>query len=490
MKKGIKVFIAILLILDLGYTFYLNFHFPLDGDLASIMMPEAGQAYHDVLQDPFALDVLLEGRKYTNPNRYFSHAALNAWFRSVPFVFQTITNPVDSVYLAAALAKTAIQFFIIWLLAVIISNKSRLWEEGFLMAAVLITPLFQTFGLNRHMAIIDQSVTYVFFYALPLAMLLLFLLPVLREYLHGRKWEPGRLMLLLWLLLIPVICLSGPIFPGVVLLLVPLWVFAKAWMHFRSSRRWTSLESGSSARTLFLGSFFASIPIRYWVAAGLLLFFGFYSFYVGGFNVENDTSADLSLWERYSRLPLGLYLKFTTKIGFPLLLILILVQGLWIRYKADPESRKQLLQFVVWGLIFSVLYLFLLPFGGYRDYREHIIRYDTIMPVTTYVFMAWGLSSYYIFRRLDRTGRFRYMGLIAAVVLIFSLPDTRRENGWACEYAALQQIQDSKEEVVVFESDCPVFSWFKIEDPEDSKRAARILHYWGISQKGQLYYSK
>ena len=171
-NKNIYILLLLLFLIDVGYSFIQHFYVSLDGDIAAIVMPS--KEYQQVLKDPFAWKVITKDSIYAAPNRFFAHWSMSAYFKNVPLLLQNFVSPVNSIYASSALAKTGIQVFMIFILSVYISEKKSLFSKEFLVAAVLITPLFQTFGYNGLMGIIDKSITYTFFYALPLALLLVF----------------------------------------------------------------------------------------------------------------------------------------------------------------------------------------------------------------------------------------------------------------------------------------------------------------------------
>lgn len=157
MTKHLYRVLLILLLLDLVYSFYQHYHMPLDGDMSEIILPTPTKGYYQVLQDPFGLQVLFEGETYANPNRFFAHWVASTYFKYVPKVLQQFVEPIESIYLSSAIAKIIIQLLIIYLLAVFISNTWNLRKVELLIAAILITPLFQTSGFSRTIGIIDRS---------------------------------------------------------------------------------------------------------------------------------------------------------------------------------------------------------------------------------------------------------------------------------------------------------------------------------------------
>jgi hypothetical protein len=455
-----NLLLFLFLLADLVYSAFLYYHFPMDGDLVNIVRPLAGETYFEVLRDPLAFQILQEGITYANPNRFFAHISLSGWFHWVPFVWQVVTDPISSIYCAAASAKTILHFLFVYALAILISGRLKLWDRQTLLAACLIAPLLQTFGLNRHMGLIDQSITYSFFYALPMGLLLLFLAPLFRRYLHGfnqplKGWEIGLLALL-----IPVLALSCPLIPGVVMVLIPMAV----WGLRRQK-----------------------VPISWWYLAGGLLLFSLYSLYIGSFNLENEQTP-LTIWERYSRIPTGLYYKFTTKIGFPLLFALILSNIVMMVKGAPSDRRQRIFSFLKWGLLFSLIYLALLPLGGYRDYRENIIRYDTILPVTLFIFLAYGLTTHFLVNRFQGRSRIIYGSVISLCLLIFLIPDRLRPEKYTCEREALEIIAASQDTLVQLGADCTVMSWVLVKEPAASEKAGRLLQLWKVTKEEKRFF--
>lgn len=279
--RNLLIIILILLLADLVYSFFQHLHMPLDGDMAGIILPS--EAYTPVMKDPLGMGVLLHDRTYAAPNRFFAHATMMGYFKTVPFFLQHFTSPLNSIYLASALAKTLVQLFILWLLAGYVSGVRRIKSMAFLLSALMVAPLFQTDGYHDLMGIIDQSVTYTFFYALPFGMLLLFFLPFYRRYVL--KWEGPWT----WkthiplLLLIIYLSFNTPIIQGTVLLLCPavlIYLFIKYYL----SRPEKSL-SGKISRSV------RHIPFNIRFYFTFFTIICFYSLLIGFNNAENPIQA-------------------------------------------------------------------------------------------------------------------------------------------------------------------------------------------------------
>ncbi|MEI6062843.1 MAG: hypothetical protein WCR72_19220, partial [Bacteroidota bacterium] len=222
MTKKTYLILLVFLLSDLAFSFYQHYHMPLYGDVAEIVIPDQVKGYYHVLHDPLGLDVLIRNETYANPNRYFAHWSASQYFLHMPLLLQKFVSPIDSIYLSVALAKIIIQLLVLYLLAVFVSGTGNILKPDFLLAAALMTFLFQTSGYNRYMGIIDPSVIYSFFYALPLGLLLLFFLPFFRRIYYSHHNKPGIAAWIALALFIPVLCLNGPLVPGVVLIACPL----------------------------------------------------------------------------------------------------------------------------------------------------------------------------------------------------------------------------------------------------------------------------
>ncbi|MCB0668043.1 MAG: hypothetical protein KDC80_19585, partial [Saprospiraceae bacterium] len=214
----LKWVLILFLCWDAAYSFYENYHMSIGGDIAQIVIPNDSMGYYDVLQDPFGIGVLCNHRTYSNPNRYFVHWAASVYLLHVPILFQGIVDPLESVYLAIALFKTLVQLGIIFLMALLITRRAKQGQLAFWIAAALITPLFQTWGFNKFMGIIDQSVIYAFFYALPVLFLLLYIYMFFQFINVERSLQKQLLVVGLLVIMSLPLALGGPLIPGVVLI--------------------------------------------------------------------------------------------------------------------------------------------------------------------------------------------------------------------------------------------------------------------------------
>ncbi len=475
-NKIITTCLFLLLCIDIVYSFFEHYSVPLDGDMPTIILPS--ESNKTVLNDPFGFNVLLHDSVYVATNRFFAHWTMRSYFRTMPFFFQKFTNPVNSVYLSCALAKTVIQILIIYLLSIYISGKSKIFDKDFLLAAILITPLFQAFGYNGQMGIIDKSITYTFFYAFPLSLVLIFFLPYFLSVFHNKKLKSNLLYIFLSVILLIILSFNGPLNPAVVLLICIL-IFIYSFFSKFFSTSYKSLTKN------FLHSFkksFKDYPVLFLIAIAVCL----YSFYIG-LNNSDSIHNSISLSDRYTRLPYG-FKQFVQRPGPSLLLMIIIINTIIIsRQKSNPQS-KRILMLLKWIGLFSAIYILLLPLGGYRTYRPGILRRDTIMPVMFCLFFFYGISSYYLIRQLTFNHKKLYFTVLIIFMLTFTFADTTNFKSNHCERKSLELLAQSKEKIVPLKEDCTVMSWNKFTEYGYSYEISELLEYWGIVKKCTWFY--
>ncbi len=406
---------------------------------------------------------------------------MRGYFKSVPLLFQKFSNPVDSIYLSSALAKTIVQLLIIYLLAIYITGKTNPLNEQFLLAGVLVTVLFQTFGYNKSIGIIDPAVTYMFFYALALVYVLLFFLPFFLSFYHKQNIRFNFLLVFGLLFLSVILAFNGPLNPAVVLIVCPLIIVFK-WHHYYSIN-----NNGAFLKRLF--SAFKAIPFYLKFILGFCLMLCVYSLFIGMNNASNILN-NIPLWLRYARLPEGLYMQYLNETGSILLLALILVNAVLIKRQSENSERNKILNLLKWIGVFSMLYILLLPLGGYREYRPFIIRGDTIMPVTLCLFFFLGISSVFLIKSIEAELKNFYVMLLVVSGFIFANAESLNNRFNSCERQSLEAISRSDEKIVQIEGNCSIIAWNKITDYHDSEIIGAMLLDWNITKEKKLFYQK
>jgi len=470
--------LMLFLLADTAFSFFQFMSATLDGDMCSIIYPSPG--YTPVMEDPFALNVLLNNEVYAAPNRFFAHWTMAEYFRSMPLFLQSFTDPITSLYSAGAVAKTLMQVLIIFILSSFIGATRDIRKLAFLVPAVLITPLFQTDGFTQLMGIIDLSVTYSFFYALPTGILLLYFSFLLKPWYYGEKARINGFIFVVLFVIAVCLPLSGPLVPPVVILSF-LIIFIQQFFSPEIAHHHGFINK---VKALFLKQ-----PTRFWILVIIIGLMSLYSFYVGMNNAEQQW-AELPLSERFKRLPKGLFEIITTKAGFPVLLLFITVNMLIIRRLSKSKSPEaaRILSLGKWFLVFSLIYILLLPFGGYRSYRPNIIRYDTFIPVTLCLIILYGISAWFILRNLKALPKLFYVLAVISFLAYFTISDKEINHWNGCEWQALKDIRDSPDELVELHTNCSVFYWGPVLNKDDSRLNGEMMNYWNITDRAKLYY--
>jgi hypothetical protein len=479
LKSKLTKLLLLLILADCCFSFYQHYRMPLDGDMSEVIFPKPGSMYYEVLQHPFGICVITENMQYSNPNRFFAHFTQSIYFKYIPLVFQKVISPIESIYLASAIIKLFIQLLIIYILAVFISGKTKLFDNKFLLAAFLVIPLFQTSGYNRYMGIIDKSVTYNFFYSLPLALLMLYFLMFYLPTIKGKEIKPKLWITVLFCLYMVFLSLNGPLNPGVVLILCPILLLTKVQNNFKLITESDVIKSTINA--------IKKIPRYILFSFIVFCFLSLYSIYIGSYNALNEAQ-NISVLERYSRIPAGLYYLFTSKIGFTLLFLVIFLNAITIKRNFNTIEGKKIIKHLKILGIFALFYILLLPLGGYRFYRANILRYDTIMPVTIGLFYIYGRSTLFLIEKLRDKTKYAYIFFISVILLAFTNSDRIEKNGYECEKFALITLANSKEKIVKLENNCTVMAWKKFDDYRLSERNAELFKYWNITNEIRYYY--
>lgn len=472
-KTWLLAVLVVAVLADLLLTYVQHTQLPLDGDLAAIVVPRAD--YAPVLHDPFGWTVLTTGGWYSAPNRFFSHITLREYCLYVPLLLQRFTTPINSAYAALALGSVAVQALLLYVLGWYATGTRRLSSWQLWLAMALMAPFFQTTGYNGQMSVVDNSFTYTFFYALPLLLLLVLLWPMYRAARQGQALRVGGPQLVAMLLLVVVLAFSGPLIAGVVLVLL-----LGVGLHL-ARQRWLLPATG----------WLTNLPGQAVLLWGWLGALCLYSLYIGRHNTEN-LMATLPLGQRYQLVPLGIWEELTSKLGLPLLVLGCLANVQLIRRLLPPTPEaRHIVQVLRYLGLFALVYIALLPLGGYRNYRPLILRHDSILPITMGLIGFYALSSGYLLRQLQGPARRWYTAALVLVAFIFANADFKLhpKNGNDRERQALAILaRAGHTPVVQLPQECTVLSWSPIARPYESLTNVELLRHWGIMQHHTLYY--
>jgi len=478
-KIVLKILLGCYLLFMIGFSFNRYYSLTLDGDLPAIVLPVL--SYQPVMNDPFGMNVLLHDSIYAATNRYFAHATIMAYFKSVPIALQKFFNSVDSVYIAAAIARVFTHFFLIYLIACYATRKKKIWDLDFLLAASICVPLFQLYRFYEWMAVIDYSVTYTFFYAFSMSLVMLYFLPFYNASMGRREFNfsvPLKIFLLLFTI---VISLNGPLNVPVILMVIGAVLLNYLITNFRKLKTYSILN--------LLRMTIRSIPYSMLTLFSFAILVGLYSLYLGKFNFESFREST-PIAERYSRLWGGFVYQYTFKIAQPVLIGMVVVNSILIYFLKPDEEASKMMKMLRWFAVLSVIYILLLPLGGYRIYRSNILRRDTIVPITLGLMIFYTYTTVYI---LKNTAKYKLL-LCSLLFLGVSIFYINRDWGLfrfnTCERRGLNIIAESDERIVQVDLDCSILSWEKIKTPAESKMNSEMLLYWNIIKEPKLYWQK
>lgn len=473
-RKITYLFLFLLLTCDIAYSFIQHLNQPLDGDMAWNIVPD--KIVSPILESPLGIDAIANGHHYANPNRFFSHWSMREYFLNVPLYLQKYTDPIDSVYLASAISKILIQLLLVFLIAVASSGTFNILRMDFMVSAVISSCFFQTNGYRSIMGIIDPCPTYNFFYSLPMVFLMILILPLALKYIHNGsyRWTEHWRLIIPLILISLVTCLSGPLNPGAILVIC-LLVGISQFLNFK--------KEGSAGVKNFLKK--RKLLISVLTPAAII---SAYSLFLGTYNIITiDTWIPVS--EMYSRLAEGIFYQFFRKAGFSLLFIGITINTFILRKAFKDSEADKFRSLLNWILLFSAVYILLLPLGGFREYRAHILRYDTIMPVTIALIFYYTITTTYLIKEYVSSKKW-YITIPMLIFILFSFADERGFEKEDKEKEALRMISLSPENVILLERDMKVLSWGNIEKPEDSELNSQLLVIWNITKEKKWFYNR
>ena len=478
LMKWIYGLLLLLFVVDLAFSFHQFRYFALEGDFATVIIPS--DSYKHVMENPLGWQVINHPDGYAQPNRYFEFKVMMEYFRHVPLLLQNFFTPIGSLYFSVALLKVITQFGLIYLIGLLLTGKWSIFHKKNIIIYTLCYPFFQTWGYQELMAIIDPSITYAFCYATSTIIVMLFFLPFVLKYIHGYTFKFGVLWYIGLFISAIIVNLNASLNAPIVLI-VSLITFLGY-----------GIEQAKKNPKSFINGFIEGIfkqmpkPIFYiFIWASLM---ALYALFIGTFNLENNWEV-ITLKERYFRLPKGVIKQLFGKFGMALFTVSLLVQT-FIFYKKHPEKQKYS-KYIIAALLFVVIYILLLPLGGYRSYRPLILRRDTFIPVLLIMLTLFSFLSYKNWEVFKPHIKAISLIWIVGLLMIFTIQDKAviRQND--CEIRNMQQISQSHEPVIELHENCTLMSWGLIDNPINSNYNMMLLYHYGIANSpDQRYINK
>ena len=486
-QKNKNIFILltaiIFLFFDLKHSSLQYSKTPLDGDFANIVLPVSG--YQTVLSDPLALRVLIQQEKYPATNRFTAHFLMKVYFDNVPFWFQNIYNPIDSLYASITLAKMLIHIGFSFILSLYLATYFGFSYKKLVVFSAIISPFLIVNGpYYENIAFIDFSITYAFFYTLPIIFLMMIYFPIYKYILGKEDFKKPIFYYLIAFPLILFLVLFGPLNAPLIFLINGILFL------FFLNKYWGSNQKSFSIKTVLLIFKDINKTVLYFLILGSIL--SLYSIYIGLFNTENDWCI-LPLIARFKVLPVGIYNSFfTTDIGAFWMVFLIIINTFLI-LTCKPKSKKALFKLYFFLLLFMISYCLLLPFGGCRSYRPFILRHDTFVPNLLVLLFLIAFSSYLAITIFKKQGHiFIYLIFFGSFCFHFlkydGLPQYTNDNEKKAIWFISQKSYFHQNIEVPY--NCPIVSWSRHDNYEQSKNSSLILYKYGITKKAILFKNK
>ena len=461
-RPHIWVLFLIFLVIDFAQSNYHYSNLPIDGDLCRIAAPF--KWYEDVMEDPVGIEAITQNKKYAGAARFTCHKSTVWWFKHIPSVINTfVKDNVHVIYYTGTLLVALLHLCFIWLAFQYAKGKEQFNFKKFIPIALLASVLIQYNSYYGSIGIIDRSISYVFFYALPIMALLFYFLPFYKSE-QSDNYNLHIVQQLALLILAPILAFSSALVQPVVFLLAAFYFFG-----------------------IFIPNPFFRIKKNKKLIIHLCFFLAIciYAFYVSKFNSES--SVYKPLLERYYLLLKGFYRIMTNNWAWRFILLFLGLNIFLIhRYKLMDWKRLRAILFFVIGI--CAAYTLLLPLGGYRVYREVIIRYDTFIPVTLGFSFLLFLTTYSVFFNIKKSQWFYYcIGTLLFVFIFFRADRNTEKEANYCQQGHLYEIEKSTEKLIKRPFTCNMMTWSEddIYNTDNREGINIMLRRWNIIDADQ-----
>jgi hypothetical protein len=278
-----------------------------------------------------------------------------------------------------------------------------------------------------------------------------------------------------WILLAIYLAFGGTLIQPIVLFSLGFSMFIIGYRFIIANNKTTYLSTIKNQ--LF------TIP-KYFIYHGLFFIaLCVYSFYIGKFNIENPTEMPTIL-ERYSLLLIGIKSQFTSDIAYLLFFILFSINFIFLQKIKETSTKSVILKFIPTLLLFSLLYIVSLPFGGYRSYRPLIIRYDIISPIN---FLIIFFATYTTWLVLCNSRNKIYYLLLSIVFILFCIKDKPKFHSNKWEKQQLRLFASTQQDTLIINRDYNLLLWDCGSSFYATRYNTQIIYKWKISKK-PIYY--
>ena len=451
----------------------------LDGDIARINMPN--RSFSKIYSDPVGVQAAFYHERYNGAGRWFCFESEYLLFHQGYFLVNYFNrDKIESLFLTATLFQWVCHWLMVIVLAfyVNMSKKIRIWNIIF--ASALILPFFQ-FGIDLvNVGIINHAISYTFFYAFPMTLWLIFFYPFFRMlFYENTKFSKSIFQITTIFLLGLLIVFSSP-------LIAPLGIIFGCILILLFFLKGNNSFLASDLNNILIR--IKNIPVTVRILLPVFMVVCIYDFYLGKFNTENIT--DLSLKYRFHLMLNGIP-NYLINFGLPYCFGLLIMVYFFSR-KYFPEilktSEVRFLKFISFGVI---LFLFLLPLGGYRSYRPNIWSNDLTMPLTIFLIIIIVAGSIFLLKQLGELPLKIFAFLFFTTLLIYWCQNFPAKNNRSEQQQMLEILARQKAGAIVclpFSSS--VLSWGKVDDPANSTTVSDFLYSLGITENHVLFYQK
>lgn len=464
-KKTLLITLIILLIVDFLFSTYQYYHFTICGDVTKLAAPI--EWYKEVLNDPFGWKAIRENVEYGGAGRYMAHESVVLWFKYANSLIRSfVQDPVVALFLTSASFVALLKILFLSLVVIYTKVTQRQCPISMIANMLLSIIFIQYHNFYGSIGIIDRSISYAFFYGLPILLLALYFYPIYKKFHHPNyvyKWYHVVLLFLLPFFL----AFHGPLVQPLVFIMVLL--LSVGWVL------------NMQAVKVLLQSRMVLISLL-WILVLCL-----YAFYVSKYNSEKNIS--VSLPERYKLLAKGIYYILSSSIAWPCIILGLGLNYYLIVKEKLPQKAFIKNMLVIIGL-FTFIYLALLPLGGYRSYRPYIIRYDTLLPITLmFVFLLVYSTMYLIFNSISSQVKKIVIGLYCFFILVFTIADKKLDRNYnECQQQSMYKLYKSKDTVLYVSHECNLGTWQveDLNDPYTLDMLTRMFRQWHIIKPHQV----
>lgn len=465
---------GVFLLIDLCLAFAQYYDNTMDGDLVVLALP--ADYASEIFSNPTGWKSVVSGQPMGGIGRFTAQTTLHLFYHHVPLWLQHFVSPINSIYLATAIFYLLCHILFLYIIARLVTGQKRLFARQNILLYALTTPLVAFYAFYEVQAIIDHAPTYTFYYIWPILILLLILLPILEVLIYNQYSGISLLKLILFIPIALLMSQGGPLAPVLGIMwggMMVLGIFYK----FIWQANFNYISTIQKRRAVFYPLFLLFV----------LILSSLWAYYLKKYNPEFITNdVEVSLVNRFGLLFKGIVWLMTQRLGFILLLFGVFIN--WVILKnTDREYLIKYKLFFTLLALFSVIYILLLPFGGFRSYRPLIIRYDTLIPVTICLIFVFVHSSWHLFNKLkDKNWRI-YAGFISLILIINFIGDFGIKARNQFEKSALIQISESKVDTLHLPNTGNILSWEPVTNPYNSKMINEMLKVWKITNRDIIF---